>query len=115
MSRRPYAGQQRLAGGTFRLEASDEGRLYRVGRDIKSRLRAPQSFLAGLLLVLAVGTPAMAGSASVPLVVSATVVANCRLQNAKPVCTKGSAPLRTEVVPVSAAGPSGAIMVTVNF
>jgi len=78
---------------------------------------APQSFAPGLLLVLAVGTPAVAGSVSAPLAVSATVVANCRLQSEQVVCTKGSALPRTEVVPVtvSEAGPSGVITVTVNY
>ncbi|OGB94230.1 MAG: hypothetical protein A2Z31_10290 [candidate division NC10 bacterium RBG_16_65_8] len=78
---------------------------------------APQSFLAGLLLLLAVGTPAMAGSASAPLAVSATVVVNCRSQQSQFVCTKGSAPPRTEAVAVtvSEAGTSGATTVTVNY
>jgi len=77
----------------------------------------PQSFVAGLLLVHAVGTPAMAGSASAPLAVSATVIASCRLQSGRMVCAKGTVPPRTEVVPatISEGEKGGVITVTVNF
>jgi len=78
---------------------------------------APWSFVAGVLLVHAISTPAMAGSASAPLAVSATVIANCRLQSGRMVCTKGTALPRTEAVPatVSEAEKGRVITVTVNF
>jgi hypothetical protein len=70
-------------------------------------------FLVGLLI--AVGTPAWAGSVSAPFAVSATVVVNCRPQSAQVVCTKGSPPPRIETVTLSGIETTGGTTVTVNY
>jgi hypothetical protein len=81
------------------------------------RRYAPLSIVAGLLLVHAIVTPALAGSTSVRFTVSATVVAACRTQGGGTVCTKGIAPPRTEPtsVTVSEAVNDGATTVTINY
>ena len=81
------------------------------------RRNARLCFVAGLLLVHAASTPALAGSAKSLLTVTARIVANCRIENGSPVCTKGSPLPKTETALVTqpSAGNDGAITVTVNY
>lgn len=81
------------------------------------------TFIAGLLSVPTLVTPAAGGSAKATLAVSAGVVANCRVENGQSVCTRGAPKPRIETVVVKTeAGPvatetgSGSeIVVTVNY
>jgi hypothetical protein len=77
----------------------------------------PLAVVAGVLFVHLLGAPALAGSVKTVLTVSARVLASCRLQDGRPVCTKGSVPPRTEVtsVTVSETGDGTDMLVTVNY
>ncbi|RPI07538.1 MAG: hypothetical protein EHM71_10350 [Zetaproteobacteria bacterium] len=81
------------------------------------RRHNPLPLIVGLLLVLGIGTPALAGSSKALLTVSARVVANCRIESGHPVCTKGSPLPKTDTTSVteSSAGNDGAVIVTVNY